>query len=586
MAEKSKPLWNEKDQQLLEKLRVIRVRKEEDFKPLPANSLLRGEIRNLEGDMVPFTLRYYQVQGILNMLAVRRMVLGDGTGLGKTATSIGTMCYLWEKVPEMKVIVVAPKSAIRQWKSEIERFTEGVKVHIISTPKSGDPVEARKKIYEAWETSTGPSVLILNYAILIRDWNHGGIQPLLPNGRPDPKAPVKAGLLDSLVQRHGPNLTVILDEATAFKSRRTKTWEVVRFLSSYTRRVYGLTATLLKNNLMEGYNIYKAIKPDLFGSQQAFFDDFCYVEYKKVARGQKIPVVTGYKNLEQFKERIELVYLGRPKHLVSRELPTLITREVTFELDRIEDLKYKEALSGILELGDGDVREFTETRMLTSLIYCQQVVNALALLKFQDGDQVLEWDALDGQVVKEVSSKEQALLDVLDELEDEKMIVYTRFASHVPRLMDILKKNKIVSTCITGKQNDDSRKKAQDSFQDLKSKTRVIFITAAGSEAINLQAAAGTVFFDMPWSWGDYVQIIGRMIRIGSPHQGVSCFHLLAERPGVGKDRRTIDHHVLSLLKRKKSLIDKVLGEAAIGALTFEKDGSSMRDLIKALQKG
>lgn len=588
-AEK-KPLWNEKELALLEKLRVIRNRKEEDFKPMPPTRFLRKEIRNLEGDMVPFTFRYYQVIGILHLVSVMRMVLGDGTGLGKTIETIGALCYLWENAPDMKVVVVAPKSAIRQWGSEISRFTDGIEVFLASaatTEKGESSVDARKRVYDAWRASTKPSVLILNYAILIRDWNHGGIQPLLPNGRPDPKAPVIPGLLDKTMKELGPNLTVVFDEATAFKSRRTKTWEVVSYFSGYAKRVYALTATLLKNNLMEGYNIYKAIKPNLFGSQQSFFDDYCYIEYKRVARGQKIPVVIGYKNLEQFKERIELVYLGRPKHLVSKELPTLTTREVTFELDHAEQTKYAEALTGILELGDGEVKEFEETKALTSLIYCQQIVNSLALLKFKEGDGVHEWNDIEGQKVKELSSKEQALIDLLtEELDDDKVIVYTRFASHVPRLMEILKRHKIKSAAITGDQNDAQRKKAQDEFQNLKSDTKVIFITAAGSEAINLQAAAGMVFFDMPWSWGEYVQVIGRMIRIGSPHKGVLCFHLLAELAGVGKEaRKTIDHHVFKALKKKKGLIDAVLGEAVVGALKFDKEGSTMRDLIQAIQK-
>lgn len=516
---------------------------------------------------------------------------GNGFINHNTIETIGTLCYLLDNSPDMKIVVVAPKSAIRQWKSEIERFTDGIEVHLATAPKGGkttdeSAVEGRQRVYDAWLNATKPSVLILNYAILIRDWNHGGFQPLLPNGKPDIKKPVIPGLLDKMMKEKGSNLTVVFDEATAFKSRRTKTWEVVQYFSGYSKRVYALTATLLKNNLMEGYNIYKAIKPNLFGTQQSFYDQFCYTEMQRVARGQKIPIVVGYKNLDQFKERIELVYLGRPKHLVSKELPTLTTREVTFELDKAEQAKYNEALSGVLELGDGEVREFEDTKALTSLIYCQQIVNSLALLKFKGGEDVREWNDFEGQKVKELSGKEQALLDLLlEELEDEKVIVYTRFASHVPRLMEILKKNKVASVCITGAEKDDKRKAAQDEFQNLKSKTKVIFITAAGSEAINLQAAAGMIFFDMPWSWGDYVQAIGRMIRIGSPHKGVLCFHLLAEQAGVGKERKTIDHHVLGLLKKKKTLIDKVLGEAAIGALKFEKDGSNLRDLIKALQK-
>jgi SWI/SNF-related matrix-associated actin-dependent regulator of chromatin subfamily A-like protein 1 len=586
MAVAKKGRWNEKDQALLEKLRAIRNRKEEDFKPLPPTPFLRTEITNLEGEIVPFRFRYYQIQGILNMVAVKRMVLGDGTGLGKTVETIGTLCYLFEKNPNAKVVVVAPKSAIRQWASEIERFTQGIDVYLASAEggKAEAALETRKRTYAAWKDSKRPAVLIMNYAILVRDWNHGGFRPLKEDGKPDPKKPVVPGLLDQTFKDIGLNGIVVFDEATAFKSRRTKTWEIAGFISQYAGRVYALTATLLKNNLMEGYNIYKAILPELFSTQTKFFEDYCYITYQKVARG-KIPIVTGYKNLDQFREVIELVYLGRPKHLVSKELPTLTTREVTCELSRAEQVKYQEALDGLLELGDGEIKDFEDTKALTSLIYCQQIVNSLSLLRFKEGSVVTEWDDPEGHQLGTLSSKEEALIDLLtEELEDEKVIVYTRFKSHVSRLQEILKRHKIPSVRITGAENDSQRKKAQDEFQNLKSKTRVIFITSAGSEAINLQAASGMVFFDMPWSWGEYVQIIGRMIRIGSPHAGVLCFHLLAELPGKGAEAKTIDHHVLSLLRKKKNLIDKVLGEAAIGALKFEKEGVSIRDLVRSLQ--
>jgi SNF2 family DNA or RNA helicase len=156
----------------------------------------------------------------------------------------------------------------------------------------------------------------------------------------------------------------------------------------------------------------------------------------------------------------------------------------------------------------------------------------------------------------------------------------------VARLQALLKREGVKSTRITGKENDKKRANNQDQFQDLESDTNVVFITDAGSEAINLQAAVAEIFYDSPWSWGDYVQILGRMIRIGSPHQSVLAYHLVAERPSASKkSRKTIDHHVLSLLRRKKGLIDKVLGEAAVGALKFDKPGSSTIQLIKAMRE-
>ena len=574
-------------------LKKIRTSKTLRLKP---TKYLKTEIEALDGSLQPFKLRYYQVQGTFHLLAMKRMVLGDGTGLGKTIETIAAMAYLWEKKPATKVIVIAPKSAIRQWAGEIRRFTNGIRPIFVTGNDGG--IEARKKAYKDFETApTGPDaekvVLIMNYAILVRDWNVGGFQPTKPNGKPDPKKPVVMGVFDGMTHRLGNDTMVVFDEATAFKNMKTKTWEIVRFLSDRANRCYGLTATLLKSNLIEGYCIYKAIKPDVFGTKTKFYDDYCYIEMKRVAGNRRIPQVLGYKNLDGFRSVIDPYFLGRPKHAVSDELPTLITKEIVCPMSQAEDIKYAEALEGLLQLGDGEIRDYDDNKALVSLIYTQQIVNSLTLLKFKEGQEIGErqWgfeedDWIEHKVGK-LGAKEQALVDLFeDEIgDDDKVIVYTRFESLVGRLQAILKKLKIKSVRITGKEKGHEREAAQDSFQDLKSDVRVIFITDAGNEAINLQAAAAMIFYDMPWTWGDYVQTLGRMIRIGSPHKGVRAYHFLAERPATKRvDRKTIDHHVLMLLRRKKNLIDKVLGEAAVGALKFEKKGGSLKQLVQSLR--
>lgn len=569
---------NDREKRIYEQIKQVRSSKTLELKPTP---MFRQEILGLDGVPQPFRLRYYQAQGIYHLLMVNRMVLGDGTGLGKTLQAIGALCYIWERDPEIKAIVVCPKSAIRQWAAEVEKFTTGIKTYVAT----GTP-EERKAAYLAWSrASSDPkeprAILIVNYHGVLRDWDHGIKKTAPPLGsKPGTQAVAGRGFLDDLTSKM-PKLITIFDEATAFKNPTTKTHQTCRFLSEKSKRCWGLTATLLKNHLIEGFGIFKVIKPDVFSSKNRFMDLFCITELQRIKGGAKIPIIVGYKNLATFRAMIDPVFYGRPKHLVSDELPALTTREILCELSQAEDRKYAEALNGVISLGDGESRDYRDTKELTSLIYSQEVVNSLALLKFEDGDDLGDI-AFDGK-----SAKEQALLDLLtEEFEDEKIIVYTRFEKLVGRLQKLLAAERIKSVRITGKENDKDRKKAQDLFQDLSNDVRVIFITDAGSEAINLQAACGMVFFDSPWSWGNYVQILGRMIRIGSPHQNVLAIHLIAERPNrQGKKRETIDHKVVQKLRKKKGLIDQVIGEAAIGALKFERGEAGLHDLVLALRE-
>jgi len=555
-----------------EQLKKVRESKTVELRSTP---MMRTEIVGFDGQMIPFNLRYYQVQGIYHLLSVSRMILGDGTGLGKTCQAIGALCYLWEKDPLMKVMVVCPKSAIRQWASEVDRFTTGVKVFIAT----GTPVN-REKAYKEWAVYNGPAILTMNYHSLVRDWDQGiKKEAPAPGSKKGTQPTLGRGLLDGITSACT-NLAVIYDEATAFKTPSTKTHQTCKFLSEKAQRVWGLTATLLKNNLMEGFGIYKVIRPTTFSSKTRFMDDYCVTELQRIKGGVKIPVVVGYKNLSQFRATIDPFFYGRPKHLVSTELPALTTREILCELSIAEDKKYAEALEGMMLLGDGDLKDFTETKDLTSLIYCQQICNSLALLRFNEGDEI------DDGVTIERSAKESALVDLLnEEFDDEKVIIYSRFEKMVTRLQGILTKEKIKSVRITGAEGDKARKAAQDAFQDLKSPVKVVFITDAGSEAINLQAAGAMILFDTPWSWGTYVQLLGRMIRIGSPHPNVYAVHLLAERPNrIGKKRETIDHKVIQKLRKKKGVIDQIIGEAAVGALRFERADGEIRELVLSMK--
>jgi len=557
-----------------EKLKQVRDSKTVELRPTP---MLRKEIVAIDGSIQPFRMRYYQVQGVFHLLAMNRMILGDGTGLGKTLQAIGAMCYLWERSPALKVLVVCPKSAIRQWAAEVDKFSTGVTVHVAT-----GSLKTRLQAYETWSKTKTPSLLVVNYHSMVRDWDHGVTKEAVPAGsKKGTQGALGSGFLDTITANMK-DLLVVFDEATAFKNPSTKTHQTCKFLSQRSQRVWGLTATLLKNNLMEGFGIYQVIRPGTFSSKTRFMDDYCVTELQRVKGGAKVPIVVGYKNLTHFRSTIDPFFYGRPKHVVSDELPSLTTREILCELSPAEDRKYEEALEGLMLMGDGELKDFQETKDLTGLIYAQEVCNSLHLLKFKEGDDVTDKDTFEGK-----SAKEAALIDLLtEEFDDEKVILYTRFESWAGRLQELLAKEHIKSVRITGAEKSEQRKKAQDEFQDPKSKTRVIIITDAGSEAINLQMAGAMVFLETPWSWGNYVQLLGRMIRIGSPHQKVLAIHLVAERPGKkGKARESIDHKVIAKLRRKKGLIDQIIGEAAVGALRFERPEGEIRELALALRE-
>lgn len=394
------------------------------------------------------------------------------------------------------------------------------------------------------------------------------------------------GLLDhvrALRAKHpGVRFMLVMDEMHKLKNHKSQFHQKVHALSQECRRVYGMTATPVKNRLMEFWALFRIIKPDLFPKVTWFQNEFCVTKLQSIGGGRKVPVVVGYKNLDEFVRRTELFYLSRKKHDVAKELPQLISREVECELHDLQEELYDMAEAGLM--ADMDDPDASGGQMLSSLTMVQQAVNAPQLIADEEGN------PFEGP-----SCKVDALLELLlDEAAGQKVIVFSRYEKMISLIGAALeevrwedesgrKRTGVKYVRITGKENDPKvREKAKNTFQDMKSGTNVILITTAGAESLNLQSAEHFVFVDLPWSWGDYIQLIGRMIRIGSSHVTVVAHHLLA-RKRDGK--KTIDHDVHKALRDKKKLADKVAGDNLQGGLNLVS-GDAVKDILSMMRQG
>jgi hypothetical protein len=363
----------------------------------------------------------------------------------------------------------------------------------------------------------------------------------------------------------GAKFLLAMDEAHKVKNYRSQVHEKVKALSSQCDRIIGMTATPVKNRLMEFFGIFRIINPALFPKVMAFQNDYCVTKLQRVPGGRQVPIIVGYKNLDRFVDKVEPYYLSRKKHDVAKELPELISMEVPCELYDLQDELYDMAENGVKDVTDED----DSSDILSSLVMCQQSVDAPQLILDENGE------PFDGP-----SAKIDRLIEFLEEdASGQKVIIFSRFEKMVSQIEKHLIKSKINYVRITGKEtNPKVRQESREKFQDPNSGINVIMITMAGSESLNLQAAEHFIFIDMPWSFGDHQQLIGRMMRIGSSHKTVVAHYYI----GIRKDgSKTIDHHVLSALQSKKKLSDKVTGASAKGTLDLVKSDSD--DFMKSV---
>jgi hypothetical protein len=461
--------------------------------------------------------------------------VGNGITSHNTLQTIASLTYVWQKDPTIPVLILTTKSAVGQWASEFDKFTTGVTVHICQGTKA-----KREKVYSAFEKASTPKVLVMGYRTACQDFAY-------------------------LQKMH--SMVTVFDEATAFKNDTSQVHQVCAHLSGASLKVWSLSATIIKNKLMEAWAIYKVTVPGLFSSKAAFMRDYCVTKDQPIGGGRKIKIVVGYKkrDIEAFREVIDPFFIGRPKHEVAKELPMLTSKNIEVELSDEQKAKYKEALKGLLETVDKETGELKakEVTQLTAVTICQQIVNHPKLVEVEGS-----------------SGKLDALVEMLEEeFEGDKVIVFSRFRQMIDILENELESKGIKTCRITGAETGELRLKSQQAFQDPENPVRVCLITMAAAEGVNLQLAKAVIFYDTPWSAGDYLQIIGRMIRIGSVHENVFSYHLVAPK--------TIDDRVIKTLNAKMTLIESVLGKRlkseGDGSETIVNTSSELADLFAGL---
>lgn len=508
-----------------------------------------------------YSLRPYQVQMVWNMIMSPRFLCGDAVGLGKTAMGAATMCAIKSANPTVKFIVFTTTSAQMQWVDELDKFTT-LKSRALEEEGRGGPQKVRRADFKTFLEFPEDDVLVMRYSTLVADGEQmvEAIQLLAKDKK----------------------VCVVFDEATAFKSGKTLTYKRVRALSEVASWVYGLTATAVKNHLMEAFWVFKGLGLDIFGGITYFRQCYCVFNNQKRRNGELLKVnghtvkqLEGYKNLGHFMLMIEAFFWNRTQSEVGEQLPELNTETVTIPLSAEQERVMQDVWAGLVEMPslDEETGETTSVVSITSklsvLMYHQMITLNSSLIS---KDPAVHATA-------PMSPKEQALVDLLNyDLQDQKCIVYTRFRREIERLKVILPRETGRNLCfVHGDMDKQARRDNIKRFQEDPAYDLII-INSAAFEAVNLQQAANLICMDLPWSWGDMLQLVGRMVRLRSPHT-ICTLHIL-------ECEDSIDSYVIKTLKNKKGIFERILTpKASLGVFDTEdvevaSDGSFINELF------
>lgn len=569
---------------VLRKLLIIRNWNLESGGPVPFKwpTRLRKRIYSVlhecetTHELIP---RNYQLQMTHHLARMPRFLCGDAVGLGKTLDAIMACCWLHDRHQKHKVIIMTTKSTTEQWADEFRRFST-LRPYVLRD-KYG-----KKKSYEARYAQMQDFLERDNYDVLICKYSSmKGTRRKLKQQFDDEGRPVINGKerisqeikkFASILRPYGEHITLIFDESHKFKSTLSQTRVMVQMFQKPCARVWGLTATAIKNNLEEFYSIASAIGIRPCGLMSEFRDEYCIYREIHVGNGRRKKILTGYKNVAKFRNAMRPFFFGRSQRQVKEPLPRLTTvihpidlndEQAKLLLEDIPNGTYQLPPSLVKVQGEWYERDRDPDNEMTMLSVYQLVANHPALLDPADNKKF---------TTKTLSPKEECLLDMLDgDYRGEKVIVFTKYRTWIDRLQAITEAGQFTDRKflrITGAENEKQRAQAKRLFQE-NDEHDLIVINSAATEGVNLQQAAHLVCLDVPWSWGDMLQLVGRMVRMASPHSACTLHILCA--------KGSIDEYAIETLKGKKGLFEAILGEShSAGVL----DDKGLYDLTSGME--
>jgi SNF2 family DNA or RNA helicase len=420
-------------------------------------------------ELLKYPLMQHQRVAVKAFLELKRLLLADQMGVGKTLPALATAQYLRKTGTVNSCLVVCIASVKRNWVKEIEKFLKEPDYIVIEGAAS-----EREAMYGGKEFFK-----IVNYEVLRND--------------------VQDFLFDSAYD------IIIVDEIHRIRTHNTKQTKAVVRLGKKAQYRWGLTGTPIHNKLEDLYSIMKFIDEGILGNWWKF--DQRYIEHGYFGE------VVGYTNTDEVKEKLGYFMLRRKKEDVLKDLPPKIYNVIHVELSKEQRKFYENCKKQIVEMADEEKEEkVNQANVLAKTTYIREVCDSAELVDPE----------------RKVSTKMKELQEVVTEFvsEGRKVVIFTQFAKMAMIIGRDLKERSIIlhggiSTSGTARQD------LIDRFE--KDEAIPVFITTtAGGEGINLQFANVVIFFDLPFNPQVVAQMEDRLHRAGQTNS-VNVIKLVAK---------------------------------------------------------
>lgn len=482
-------------------LRAQRLRVAASFDRLLAPAVLYDRVR-------PHAYQLQVVEEVLREKAPAA-ILADDVGLGKTIEAGLIYKELALRGLARTALVLAPKAILSQWQQELrEHFDE-------------DFVLTDEKRFRGFEVE--PRV-ICSLPQFVRSF--------------------------ARINSHSWDC-VIFDEAHLLANPASRRRQCASELKSTWRLL--LTATPIANRLTDLYSLIDLAVPGRLGSQHDFEDEFVADPGPcRVVRPERADTLRRLARDHMCRTRrtdTDIVFAGRTVDTRSIQATPAEDGLISDITDYLRAL-YRRPPTSSSKLNRGAViREIMalQQSLSSSPQAIERSLRARAEKHSSERGQLL---ALADRCAALVSAKEALLLDVLAELPDEPILIFTLRLETAARLQaEIAARGRSAERYI-GALSRGEREALVSRFNA--GELQTLIATDAGAEGLNLHERCHIVInYDLHWNPMRIEQRIGRVHRLGQTHD-VRVLNFVL--------RETIDDYVVRLLNQKLNLFTMTIG--------------------------
>lgn len=455
------------------------------------------------GGLMKSKLYPHQKENLKFHLTMPRSADFSEMGIGKTLIALAKITHLIAKGTINKVLIICPCSVIPVWEKEIEKHTSLTYITL-----EGSLLDKGKILNE----HPNEDIYIVSY-------------DTIPGRKTTKNVLLKILFMLKFDM-------IVCDEVTFIKNYETLRFKAVRLLCDSTNQILFLTGTPITNRPDTIFTIYSAL------DQGETFGKNFYKARNKYFRniGVTFPI---WQIRETMKDELSHKIYTKAVRITKDEclnLPPKIFTPRYCELANEERKVYKPIAAEILRiLRIGDTK-INIPNALTKLSKLSQICSG-----FLYGNE--------GQVVTFSNNQKIKLLEeVLEEIGDEKVIIYTRWREDQRIICSTLERLHKSFRTLSGDSKD--RKIPIQDFQEKEEVKILVANIAVGGYALTLTATRYIIYYSLSFALTDWLQSQDRIHRVG---QTKTCFYI----PLLVRD--SIDEYIYESLEHKVDLAKTII---------------------------